>query len=381
MKKTRIALIGIGGFGNQYVRALLTNPYDMEYKIVGACDPRPEGCENLAALQALRVPLFSDPQSLFAACKADLACIATPIYLHVEHALLAFHNGCDVLLEKPVAATAEETLRIIRARDAAQKHLAIGFQWCYDQAMQNLKKDILANRFGKLLKMQAMVLWPRDWAYYARGGGWAGKRLSANGLPLYDSVASNATAHYIMNMLWLAGSSYASAEPVRNAQVWTGRANDIEMFDSIAFAGVVGDTEILYCASHAILPEDTVNPTFLYTFANGVCRYAQDESDALCVQMHHGETISYGNTNPNGTNTEKLWQVLKAVQTGDWSSLPCPAEAALAHAITMDTLNITPVQDLRSLRERDSERNAWVIPGMGTWLKNIYHTGRILNTY
>ena len=170
--------------------------------------------ETYRLFGALGVPVYPDPQTLFAHEKADLAVISTPIFLHVEHASLAFENGCDVLLEKPIAATEEETQKIISARDKAGKGLAIGFQWCYDEAMRAFKADILAGRFGALREMKAMVLWPRDLAYYARGGGWAGKRCAADGRPLWDSVASNATAHYIMNMLWLAG-----AEPSAAAQL------------------------------------------------------------------------------------------------------------------------------------------------------------------
>ncbi len=381
MQKTRIALIGIGGFGNLYVGALLDNPYGAQFEIVGACDPRPEGCTRLSELKALGVPVYETPQEMFKHVRADLACIATPIFLHVEHAQLAFDNGCDVMLEKPISATAEETAKILRARDASGKHLAIGFQWCYDEAMQRFKRDILSGRFGKLLKMQAMVLWPRDLAYYARGGGWAGKRFSADGRPLFDSVASNATAHYIMNMLWLAGASYDRAALLNSADVWTGHANEIETFDSIAFSGKIGDIPALYCASHAIAPADTVNPVFRYEFENGVCEFSEDDGGQLRVQMHSGEVVSYGRSVPNGSNMEKLWQVLAAQQSGDWSALPCPAEAALAHAQAMDLINSFPAQDLRPVREKDPTREAWIVPQLGAWLKNIYKTGVLPKAY
>jgi len=375
MKKIKTVLIGIGGFGNQYVRGILDDQRAQAAQVVGACDPRPEGCDRLQELKNMGVPVFSGPQEMFANVRADLAVISTPIFLHAEHAALAFQNGCDVLLEKPIAATAEETQKIISARSASGRQLAIGFQWCYDKAMQAFKADILSGRFGALKHMQAMVLWPRDLAYYARGGGWAGKRLSADGRPLWDSVASNATAHYIMNMLWLAGDAPGAAAQLVPKQVWTGKANEIETFDSVAFTGSIGSASVLYCASHAVGPADNVNPVFRYVFEKGEAVFSEDEGGELVVKMHDGQEVRYGRSVPNGTNIEKLFDVLEACRSGDWSALPCPAEAALRHAQAMDVVNRAVAQDLRPLREKDAVREAWVVPGLGDWLKTIYKSG------
>lgn len=377
MKKIKTVLIGIGGFGNQYVRAVLDDPRAQAAQIVGACDPRPEGCDRLDELKALSVPVFSSPQELFANVQAELAVISTPIFLHEEHAALAFAHGCDVLLEKPIAANAKVSRRIIAARDSSRRKLAIGFQWCYDEAMKAFKADILSGRFGALLHMQAMVLWPRDLAYYARGGGWAGKRNSADGRPLWDSVASNATAHYIMNMLWLAGDAPGAAARLEPERVWTGKANDIETFDSVAFTGKIGSASVLYCASHAVRPQDTVNPVFRYVFEKGEAVFSEDDGGELCVKMHDGQEVRYGRSVPNGANIEKLFQVLDACQAGDWSTLPCPAEAALKHAQTMDSINRSLTQDMRTLRAKLDGREAWVVPGLGDWLKRIYAEGAI----
>lgn len=377
MKKIKVALIGIGGFGNQYVRALLEDPRAEAAQIVAACDPRPEGCERLEGLKAKGVPIYADPKALFAHVQADLAVISTPIFLHVEHASLAFEMGCDVLLEKPIAATAEETAKILAARDRTGKKLAIGFQWCYDEAMKAFKADILSGRFGKLVSMKAMVLWPRDLAYYARGGGWAGKRCAADGRPLWDSVASNATAHYIMNMLWLAGAEPSAAAQLEPQRVWTGCANDIETFDSVAFTGKIGGADVLYCASHAVGPQDTVNPVFRYVFERGEAVFSEDEGGILCVKMADGTEVNYGRSVPNGANVEKVFQVLEACIADDWSALPCPGEAALCHAQAMDSINRCEAQDLRALRTMEGERKAWVVPGLGDWLKKMYAGGSL----
>ena len=60
MEKIKVALIGIGGFGNQYVRALLEDERREMAQIVAACDPRPEGCERLAALKEAGCVILAD---------------------------------------------------------------------------------------------------------------------------------------------------------------------------------------------------------------------------------------------------------------------------------------------------------------------------------
>jgi hypothetical protein len=76
-----------------------------------------------------------------------------------------------------------------------------------------------------------MIQWPRSRSYYRRGGGWGG-RIEMNGVPVYDSIAANACAHYLHNMLFVLGDAPdESAVPLR-VEAECLRANDIENFDT-----------------------------------------------------------------------------------------------------------------------------------------------------
>ena len=77
--------------------------------------------------------------------------------------------------------------------------IAVGYQWSYSSAIQKLKQDIHSGIYGKALQMKTIVLWPRNKAYFTRTTGWAGKVKASNGETIYDSVANNATAHYLHN--------------------------------------------------------------------------------------------------------------------------------------------------------------------------------------
>lgn len=374
MKKVRIVLIGIGGFGNQYVNALLTDPRRDMCELVAVCDPRPEGCAQLGMLKAAGIPVYPSPEEMFAHEKADMAVISTPIFLHPAHARLAFENGCNVLLEKPVAANARLTEEIIAAREQSGHELAIGFQWCYDSAMLAFKKDVVSGRFGKLNSMKAMVLWPRDLAYYARGGGWAGKKYAADGTPVFDSVASNATAHYIMNMLFVAGSKIDSAAEFEPEDVRLFRCNDIETFDTIAFKGRIGSSNVTYIASHSITAEDNVDPVFEYTFEKARVTFDKQSGGHIIAVTAQGETIDYGCSYPDGANVEKLWVCASAERDGDWSGIPCKAETALSHSRAMDKINSYEIRDIRAMRVLTENRLNY-IPGLGKKLKEAYASG------
>jgi hypothetical protein len=49
---------------------------------------------------------------------------------------------------------------------------------------------------GRPKRLKTLVLWPRDFAYYNRND-WAGKKTDQNGRPVLDSVAHNATSHFL----------------------------------------------------------------------------------------------------------------------------------------------------------------------------------------
>lgn len=79
--------------------------------------------------------------------------------------------------------------------------VSIGYQWAYSTAIQSLKTDIMNGVFGKAVRLKTLVLWPRNKKYYARS--WAGKVKDEEGRWVLDSVAANATAHYLQNMFFL----------------------------------------------------------------------------------------------------------------------------------------------------------------------------------
>lgn len=358
MDNIRIVLIGAGGYGDTYVRALLDDRKREGYTLAGVVDPYVKNAPGFEKLSAVGVPFYDTPEQFFAADHADLAIIATPITLHEQQALCVFDHGCSLLLEKPIAATPAAGRRIAEAARKNGALLAVGFQWCYDEAMLALKADVDAGLLGRPLDLRALVLWPRDFAYYSRGIGWAGKKLDAHGRPIYDSVASNATAHYLENMLWLCGEGYDGASiAALRGETW--RANDIETYDTAVMLGRLDNgAQLTYVVSHALPPEDAQNPMFEYRFENGVARFGApgDTGSELTVEFANGAVKHYGTSFPG--NSEKIWRVMDALRSG--ATVPCPASAALRHADAIALLrDIQPEAHVFKNISRDSQR-VWV---------------------
>lgn len=331
--ETSIVLIGIGGYGDTYVRALTQQKARENCRIAGVVDPFAENARGYETLKEMGVEFFDTPEEFYAEHGADLAVISTPIPLHEHQAIFAMEHGSHVLLEKPIAATPEAGRRIAEAAVRTGKKLAIGFQWCYDEAMLKLKADINSGLLGAPKRLRTLVLWPRDLAYYSRGTGWAGKKYDKKGNPIFDSVASNATAHYLENMLWLAGEGFDGAK-LADARFETWRANDIETFDTVTLVGnLENGAEITYVVSHAVHPDALQNPMFEYEFENATAYFGGYGVDGaqLTAKFKDGSVKDYGvSNNSGGGYTAKLWQMIDAIRED--KPIVCPAIAALRHA-------------------------------------------------
>jgi len=125
-----------------------------EYHLEGVVDPFPERCPRLSLLHELRVPIYPDLESFYARHKADLAVISSPIQHHAPQTILALEQGNDVLVEKPVAAVVQEALSMREAERRTGRPAAVGYQWSFSRAVQDLKADILSGRLGAPRRMR-----------------------------------------------------------------------------------------------------------------------------------------------------------------------------------------------------------------------------------
>lgn len=349
----KIVLVGAGGYGQVYVSYLLGNS-NLSSTLEGIVEPNIDKCPAKEAILAAGIPIYVSLSEFYEEHEADLAMICTPPFLHCEHSVCALSHNSYVLCEKPIASIVRDAQAMIRAEKKYNKFIAIGYQWAFSEAMQALKKDILAGKLGKPVFFKTFVSWPRNKAYYARGGGWAGK-TSMNGIRILDSIASNACAHYIQNMLFLLGKDMnCSALPVK-MEAECLRANDIETFDTcILRMQMENDTQLYLAATH--VAEKKINPEFVYEFEYATVEFKTDANQGIVAKFHNGEIFNYGD--PSYNNVKKIDDCIKAVENNETPI--CTAQTAYPHVKLVEKLheNLTittfPKEVLRELNNQIS---------------------------
>jgi predicted dehydrogenase len=371
-----VVLVGIGGYGEVYLSALLDEPQGARCRIVGAVDPHPENCARLTELEARGVPLHPSLEQFYRTGSADLAVISSPIHLHSEHVRRALAGGSHVLVEKPAAAVTADVDAMIEGRDRAGRFVAVGFQWSFARSILDLKKDILAGRFGAPLGGRSLTLWPRTESYYHRND-WAGRKRDPAGRWILDSPANNAMAHDLHNMLFLLGPQPdRSAEPV-DTSARLARANDIETFDTVAArVRTAGGAELLFLASHAVAEDESVEPRFVLEFEDATVSFP-GQAAPITAQLRDGSVVEY--PSPNATSqVAKLWACIEA--TIDNRGLPCGLATARPHTACIEAIEesgtIPHIFSRESVRITDTPggRLHWV-NRLAAALKESYETG------
>ncbi len=119
----RTVFLGAGRRGNHYARLLHGMP---EFSVTAAADVDPLHFNHNKS--AIGEPKFYDDwRRLLDDEDFDLACIASPDFLHEEMALEVLQRGKHLLLEKPMALTPQGCLNIIKAQREACVKLRICF--------------------------------------------------------------------------------------------------------------------------------------------------------------------------------------------------------------------------------------------------------------
>ena len=324
MKKVSVAMIGIGGYGAQTLGDLLDSNRK-DYEIIATVDPYPEVSRHFSRLQSMGIAHFSDIKQMYdAGLQPQLCIISSPIQFHKEQILCCRSHGASVLCEKPLTGDIHD-LPALEAAANGEGFIAVGYQWSYSHAIQRLKSDIISGIYGKPMHLKTVVLWPRNRAYFTRSTGWAGKITASNGEIICDSVANNATAHYLHNILYVLGTQTDRSVCATDIQAELLRVNAIETFDTCAarFSLENGATG-MYVVSHST--SRTVNPRFEYRFENGTVSFSEEQGEII-GHLDNGEILYYGN--PFADRSKKAFDCIDAVSNGSHETL-CGVRAASA---------------------------------------------------
>lgn len=339
----RVALIGVSGYGGIHLKALQRLHAEGLVRLVAATVINPaEVPEKCRTLFEMGCRIYEDYGEMLnsEAGRVDLCCIPTGIAWHSSMTIAALEAGCHVLVEKPPAATVREVDEMIRAKNAAGRMVAVGFQYMYNETYLSLKRRVVAGEIGCLREIRVKASWPRSSAYYTRNG-WAG-RLSSQSRWILDSPANNALAHFLMAALHLAGPSLLEAANPSRAEAELYRAQAIESFDTIS-ARICTDvgTEILFAATHSSFVRE--DPVIDLLGQDGAIRWGINDAHLAGPGRRNPPLRSH----PSPPDSVSIMFARVLAQIRGWEEEACPLEEARKHTLVISALHeAVPIHDI-----------------------------------
>ena len=173
-------LIGAGDRGySAYGPYALAHPDEIRFVAVA----EPHDVRRARFAQAHRIPperRFRTWEHLLAQGQmADAALVCTLDDLHVGPTMAALEAGYDVLLEKPMATTAEDCLRLVQAAERSGRILMLCHVLRYTSFFSALHHVIASGRLGDIVTVEHrenVIFWHMAHSYVR--GNWHNSRLS-----------------------------------------------------------------------------------------------------------------------------------------------------------------------------------------------------------
>jgi predicted dehydrogenase len=324
--RVRIMLAGICGYGENYVKELLSLQ-DPAVELAGIVDPFADRSPYISELKSRGIPVFNNAEEYYQNRTADLAVISSPIHTHYRYIMACLDHGSNVLCEKPICGDADQINTLIEREKETGLFVAIGYQLCFARDVLALKKDILDGVYGKPLFLKGMQLPRRNTRYYRRNK-WAGM-MRYEGEKIYDSPLSNACAHQLQLMLFLLGNEMNRSVEITGAEarLWKARP-DIDNYDAAAVKiNTEKNTGVLFFTAHCVEERD-IGPMGEYVFEKGVIRFERKEEVDFTAQFNDGRTKTYAGID-KGKPLQKLYDALESVVSG--KPPVCTLETAKVH--------------------------------------------------
>ncbi len=192
-KKLRFAIIGCGVIGKHHAQILSEIP---DAELAAVADEAADRAKSLA--EKYGIDYYTDYKEMLARDDIDIVNVCTPSGMHADNAIDIAKAGKHAIVEKPMDIVLEKADRMIAAFREAGKKLTVISQHRFDPATVQVKKDLEAGKFGKLILGTAAINWYRSQAYYDSGdwrGTWA---LDGGGVLMNQSIHTIDLLQYFM---------------------------------------------------------------------------------------------------------------------------------------------------------------------------------------
>lgn len=179
MKKVRWGVLGAGGIADRRTLPGMMQAENAELIAVMEIDPA--NAERLRIKYNAKRAYTSD-EELLKDPEIDAVYIASPVVLHARQAKMAADNGKHILLEKPLAMSADEAQEVVDYCSGKGVLVAAGFMMRYGAYVQAMKQAITDGKIGQLVSSDAFfTCWYPDMP-----GAWRQQKKHSGGGSLMD---------------------------------------------------------------------------------------------------------------------------------------------------------------------------------------------------
>lgn len=192
----KYALIGCGRISPNHIAAALHN----KLEIVAMCDlVEANMAEKIAKFDLDKtIPQYTDYKEMLQKEKPELVAICTESGKHAQIALDCIANGCNIIIEKPIALSLEDADKIIEAAEKSGVKVCACHQNRFNKSIVKIREAIEKQRFGKMFYGTAHIRWNRGYEYYSRAK-WRGTWEQDGG------ALMNQCIHNIDLLRWMMG--------------------------------------------------------------------------------------------------------------------------------------------------------------------------------
>lgn len=164
-------LMGAGNRGMTYGGYALEYPDKLNF--VAVAEPIKRRRKKFAEFHNISEDhVYEDWEELLRESKmGDIAVICTQDQMHTEPTLLALDKGYDILLEKPMAHTLDDCIKIVKKTEETGNILGVCHVLRYTDFFNKIKEVIDSNKLGKIINIthRENIAWYHYSHSYVRG--------------------------------------------------------------------------------------------------------------------------------------------------------------------------------------------------------------------
>jgi len=345
-KHPRVAIIGVSGYASMLLDSVIPALKVARGSLVAATAIGADRESSTAkALSNAGCAIFPDYKQMLSTFRnrIDLCIIPTSIHWHARMSVDAMLAGAHVLVEKPLAGSVADALKVTEASSRTGRFAAVGFQDMYSTTTHEIKRFLCSNRLGRVRSLVASGSWPREKPYYDRND-WAGKSFK-EGWAVQDSPLNNAFAHFLNLALYFSATEAGEFARIGNYGGNLLRCYPIETFDTAKVKLQTTEGVQIECAfTHS--DEDLVAPTLTISLDHGYLTW-DFENVAHATQKDGAEVARWKLDTSDEARMAMMTNILQCLDSGDEPM--CPARTALIHTQVVERImSSLPIENFHS---------------------------------